>query len=146
METRTDEKVRCVVSMRSTGLGDRIICPGAAWLFARNTGRLLIADWRVSLYARDWRENLFPRCFEPLAQLAGVDFLGDDRVAALRLPRSAFPEFCNREARTVDPTFCPAEMFLADRETAVAMIRTGRDVPGRTVIFNACVNDGLVSQ
>jgi hypothetical protein len=39
---------RYVVSIRTAGLGDCLICLGAAWVFARNTGRTLVADWRHS--------------------------------------------------------------------------------------------------
>lgn len=145
MERAAHPGMRYVVSRRNAGLGDRIICLGAAWLFARNTGRVLIADWRCSPYARDWKNNLFAKYFEPSRLLAGVEFIGDDRIAGLCLPRPIFPEFWNRDCRSPEPHFRSTEMILRDRDVAVTIIREGTDVPAPTVIFDACVNDGLVS-
>jgi Nodulation protein Z (NodZ) len=80
---------RYVVSRRMTGLGDNIICLAAAWLFARNTQRTLVADWRRSRYA-DSQDNLFPLCFEPGTEIAGVPFIADTG-ADVPLPRSYRP-------------------------------------------------------
>jgi hypothetical protein len=54
---------RHVVSIRMTGLGDRIICLSATWRFARLTGRILIADWRYGAYDKDSGGNQLPQCF-----------------------------------------------------------------------------------
>src|SRR5471030_2756028 len=59
---------RYVISIRSqTGLGDHLICLAAAWRFARDTGRVLVADWRFSPYTLAAKDNLFPLCFEVLS-------------------------------------------------------------------------------
>jgi|GEM_PF-2372766 len=136
---------RYVLSIRMTGLGDRLICLGAAWLFARNTGRTLVADWRYGAYAQGDKNDLFASCFEPLLELAGVAFVGDDRVASLRLPRPRYPTFWNDNALLTAPYRRPGGSIIADRDAAVALIRAGNDVAAPTVVFDACVNDGLVS-
>jgi hypothetical protein len=136
---------RYVVSMRMTGLGDRLICLGAAWRFARNTGRTLVADWRHSPYSPDFEQNAFALCFEPLPELAGVAFIGDDRVESLRLPRPRYPAFWNDDAFLAAPYLRPSRTIFSDRDAAVKTIRAGRDLPASTVVLDACVNDGLVS-
>jgi len=77
--------------MRRAGLSDRLICLGAVWRFARTTERTLVADWRRSVYSLDQAESPFPLCFEPLTDLAGVPFIGDERVTGLRLPKLRHP-------------------------------------------------------
>jgi Nodulation protein Z (NodZ) len=77
------EDGRYVVSIRRTGLGDRLICLCAAWCFARNTGRALLADWRYSPYASSPNANLFSACFRPPQHIGGVSFVGDDRVGGM---------------------------------------------------------------
>ena len=62
---------RYIVAMRRAGLGDRLICLGAAWCFARTTGRTLVADWRRSVYSLDQAESPFSLCFEPLTEVLG---------------------------------------------------------------------------
>jgi hypothetical protein len=128
-----------------TGLGDRLICLGAAWLFARKTGRTLIADWRHSVYAPDSKQNAFALCFESLPELAGVPFIGDDRVARCDLPRPRYPAFWNEDGLLAAPFRRPGDTSFADRDAAVERIRGGRDAAAPTVVFDACVNDGLVS-
>lgn len=136
---------RFVVSLRLTGLGDLIICLGAAWRFARNTGRTLVADWRFSFYASEGEKNLFPLCFEPSDELAGVPFIGDDRVENLLLPAPRYPSVWNDDAFMSQPYLCPIENGDAERIAAVELIRGGRDVEAATVVFDGCINDGLVS-
>jgi hypothetical protein len=136
---------RCVISRRPTGLGDRIVCLGAAWLFARNTGRTLIADWRHSLYSTRREENLFSRCFESLPALAGVPFVGDDRVARLRASRPRYPECWNDDRLLAAAAIRTTADLFEERDAAVSLIRSGGDVAAATVVFDACVNDGLVS-
>jgi hypothetical protein len=130
--------------MRSTGLGDRMICLGAAWLFARNTGRTLVADWRFSQYSPNKWKNLFPYCFQTPAELAGVPFTGDDTIEKLLFPSPREPEVWNDDRLLKLAFMRPKKNFLEDRDRAVALIRTGGDVPAPTVVFDACVNDGLV--
>jgi hypothetical protein len=130
-------KARYVVSIRrTTGLGDRLISLSAAWRFARNTGRTLVADWRLSHYATNAESNLFGLCFQASAELAGVPFIGDDTVAKLRLPGAPRPTI--REAVYYRLTGCRR---LA-RDDADVMIRAGEDVSARTVVLDSCINDG----
>jgi hypothetical protein len=136
---------RYVVSIRPTGLGDRLICLGAAWLFARHTGRTLVADWRHGAYATRDGTNLFALCFEPLPEVAGVPFIGDNRVAGLSLPRPRHPAHWNDDRWLASPPLRMSSAPREGRDAAVAMIRAGGDVPAPTVVFDACVNDGLVS-
>ena len=136
---------RYVVSIRPTGLGDRIICLCAAWRFARNTRRTLLADWRYSAYASGATKNLFPLCFQPQPILAGVPFIGDDMVAPMQLPRPRYPAIWENETLMHFPFLRPGATLLADRDAAVMLIRAGNDVTAPTVIFDACVNDGIIS-
>jgi hypothetical protein len=123
------------------GLGDNIICLAAAWLFARNTQRTLVADWRHSRYA-DSRDNLFPLCFEPGTEIAGVPFIADIG-ADVPLPPSYRPGLWQKlMRRLVRP---PDAALPARRDRDVALILSGADVPAATVVFDACVNDGIVS-
>jgi hypothetical protein len=143
--TITPSTNRYVISIRRAGLGDCIICLGAAWLFARQTGRTLIADWRRSRYASNSETNAFALCFEALPELAGVPFIGDDRVAHLCLPRPRHPGLWNDDALLANPPNHSDAAIIADRDGAVALIRARLDVAAPTVVFDACVNDGLVS-
>jgi len=128
-----------------TGLGDRLICLGAAWLFARQTGRVLVADWRYGAYATDSEPSAFPRFFEAAPELAGVRFVADPSTTELELPRPRYPAMWNNDRLITYPFLRPDHTILADRDAAVAMIRSGEDVAARTVVFDACINDGLVS-
>lgn len=134
-----------VVSMRRAGLGDRLICLGAAWTFARTTGRTLVADWRRSVYAADPAGNTFLDCFEPLTDLAGVPFIGDERVGRLSLPKPRHPPVWNDDGLLATPRRRPADEIVADRDAAVGLIASGADVPAPTVVFDACINGGMVS-
>jgi nodulation protein Z len=128
-------KDRYVISVRRrTGLGDRLICLAAAWRFARDTGRVLVADWRFSPYALDPKANLFALCFETPAELAGVPFIGDDGVASMGLPGE--PQEARRQP-------LPASYRRIAHKTAGQAIRESRDLPSQIVEFNTCVNDGL---
>ncbi|HWE63017.1 MAG TPA: nodulation protein NodZ [Chloroflexota bacterium] len=142
---KQEDSTRYVVSIRPAGLGDRLICLGAAWLFARHTDRTLVADWRHGAYATRDGTNLFVLCFEPLPEVAGVAFVGDDRVAGLSLPRPRHPAHWNDDSWLASLPPRTSSALLEERDEAVAMIRAGGDVPAPTVIFDACVNDGLVS-
>lgn len=136
---------RYVISRRSAGLGDQIICLGAAWRFARGTDRILVADWRLNVYSPDPRENLFPLCFEPTPHLAGVPLIADERVGREQWPRPRHPLVWNDDARWHSPVRRREADVVADRDAAVALISAGHDVEAPTVVFDACVNKGLVS-
>lgn len=127
-----------------TGLGDRIICLGAAWRFARLTGRTLIADWRHGAYGRPNAANQFAACFEPAPLLAGVPFVGGYGLGRPLLPRPRYPPAWDDDRLVIWPYLRDDAAVLADRDEAVALIRAGRDVAAPTVVLDACVNDGLV--
>lgn len=144
-DEQADSMARYVLSIRMTGLGDRLICLGAAWLFARQTERILIADWRHGAYAPSAHQNVFGLCFTPVPELAGVKFIGDDRVGRLQLPRPRHPAMWNDDRLLREAYRRPAETIFAHRDAAVALIRARHDVAAPTVVFDSCVIDGLVS-
>jgi len=136
---------RYAVSIRMAGLGDRLISLCAAWLFARSTDRTLVADWRHSVYTPTSNMNLFPFCFEPQREIAGVPFIGDDLVQQIRLPYPRHPEIWNDD-RVLQQSFMRAPGGLeADRNAAVDLIQAGVDVLAPTVVFDACLSDAVVS-
>lgn len=135
---------RYVLSLRKTGLGDRFICLGAAWKFAKNTGRTLVVDWRHSIYTND-SQDLFSVCFEPLSDLAGVPILTSEAIDPAILPRPVYPAPWQDSALLDRPWLVPADAFPAERERGVELIRSGGDVDEPTVIFNSCINDGITS-
>jgi hypothetical protein len=130
---------RYVVSTRRSGLGDRLVSLAAAWRFARNTGRTLVADWRFSAYALDGAANLFTLCFEGASSLAGVPFVGDDSVGRLGLPGD--PRRTVLQAIRHRVTGCRR----LGPEAALRAIREGRDVKGRAILLDACLADGSAS-
>jgi len=133
---------RYVVSLRPTGLGDRLVCLCAAWRFARNTGRTLLVDWRGSRYVDNPEVNLFSLCFSNTGELAGVPL----RVAASGmdpLPAPAFPDHWNRDDWLAEPWRGPKEDSFAIRDQVVTVIKSGADIDAPTIILNACVNDGV---
>jgi Nodulation protein Z (NodZ) len=131
---------RIAVSLRNTGLGDRLICLCAAWLFARNTGRELVVDWRRSIYSTDDR-NLFERCFDQNGQIGDVRLL----AAGIRLPPPRHPQPWNIETVARAPWLVCPDAFSEYRDGMIEMIRSGTDHPAATVLFNACVAEGLVT-
>jgi hypothetical protein len=113
-----------------------LICLAAAWRFARDTGRILVADWRFSAYTLAAKDNLFPLCFEVPTGLASVPFIGANDVGALspKIQTGRLGRILRRLRRDV----CQPSHLKA-----VAHIKQGRDLPGRTVIFHSCVNHGI---
>jgi hypothetical protein len=138
---------RYVVSMRPTGLGDRLICLCAAWIFARNTNRILIADWRHSRYAESRRGNLYSLCFVPRTHIANVPFLCDETFTESVLPYPRHPLIWNDEAQWQFPRcfLRPDPELISDTEKAIELIRSTRDVEARTVVFDGCISNGVVS-
>jgi len=136
----SNPKSRITVSLRNTGLGDRIICLCAAWLFARNTGRDLIVDWRRSIYSTDDR-NLFDLCFDQNGQLGDVHLL----AAGTSLPAPRYPRPWNIDTLAHTPWLVSPDAFPECRDSMIEMIRSGVDHPAATVVFNACIGDGLVA-
>ncbi|HYV88820.1 MAG TPA: nodulation protein NodZ [Candidatus Polarisedimenticolia bacterium] len=128
---------RHVISIRRyTGLGDHLICLAAAWRFARDTGRALVADWRFSPYTLAAKANLFPSCFEVPPVLAGVPFFAANDLGALG------PDIePGTHGRLLLPI--PPSAQRPSHSSAVAHIRGGRDLPVQTVIFDSCVNHGI---
>ena len=135
---------RYVLSLRNTGLGDRIICLCAAWMFARDTRRAIVVDWRHSIYSSG-SSNLFPVCFEPTPKLAGVRLIAGEFVETSFLPRPFYPSAWEQDDLIASPWLAPTDGFQGERDRAVALIRSGLDVKALTVVFSACVNDGIAS-
>jgi hypothetical protein len=127
-----------------TGIGDRLICLAAAWLYARATGRTLIADWRSGFLAPNPNTNAFPLCFANRGDLAGVPFIGDDTVVQIGLPSPRFPWAWNIKPTKDWPFSRPVKLLDADRRAAVEIIRANQDRPEQVVIFDTCINDGIV--
>ncbi|MCM2268840.1 MAG: nodulation protein NodZ [Thermoanaerobaculia bacterium] len=82
---------RVVVSKKVGGLGACLVTLFRAWQFAQRTGRLLVVDWRASLYADDPRVNAFDRLFANRDEIAGVPIVTGERVAALAYAEPVFP-------------------------------------------------------
>src|SRR5579872_2866636 len=133
--------MRYVVSIRMTGLGDRLICLAGAWLYARTTGRTLVIDWRFGPLSRD-RTNAFAVCFQNSNQLAGVPIVGDDRVMQLALPVPRFPFIWNNPALLKRPMRRPIDLMELDRRTAVSLIHDNRDRAEPVVVFDTCIKAG----
>jgi hypothetical protein len=138
----TDATPRYVLSIRKAGLGDRLASLAAAWTFARNTGRTLVVDWRYGAYGAG-ATNLFPRCFHTPAALAGVPLIADDTVGRLPLPRPRHPAHWEDDDLLLLPSRRPAHTIGGDRDAAVALIRSSRDVPAATVVFDGSVSEGV---
>jgi hypothetical protein len=136
---------RYVRSIRGTGIGDRLICLCAAWIFAHSTGRILIADWRFGAYSAPNSGNIFSRCFEQGEELAGVPFVGDQSVSAMAMPRPRHPAAWNDDRLLAFPFLRSPHTIFEDRDAAVALIRSGADVAEPVVVFDSCINDGVVS-
>jgi hypothetical protein len=145
---------RYVLSLRRAGLGDRLICFAAACKYARDVNRTLVVDWRRSNYGgrnrglfgfrRRDHKNLFLSCFEPLSSIGSVPIIAADDFDTGALPRPVFPKLWENGGLMSRPWSAPPDGFAGDRERAVGLIRSGEDRPERTVIFSACVNDGIV--
>ncbi len=135
---------RYVLSLRKTGLGDRLFSLCAGWAFARNTGRTLVVDWRHARYA-PLGVNLFTRCFTPGPALAGVGLLSGDTIDTARLPRPIYPAAWEEDELLASPWLMPTDSFPEEREKALAMILAGQDIAASTVVFHACLNDRALS-
>ena len=130
---------RYVISIRRrTGLGDHLICLAAAWRFARDTGRTLVADWRFSSYTLMRNDNLFPLCFEAPDELAGVPFIGGPDVGAVSPQRAdgtlGFAPFWRWN-----------DLRRIPYRRALAHIEAGRDFATRKVVFDNCLNHAVTS-
>lgn len=145
---------RYVLSLRQTGLGDRLVCLAAAWKYARDANRTLVIDWRNSIYHREAfrlfrlrdrnHRNLFLSCFEPPSSIGSVPVVAADDFDTGTLPRPIFPKVWEYGELIARPWSAPPDDFPGERQRAVDLIRSGQDRPERTVVFNACVNDGIV--
>jgi hypothetical protein len=136
---------RFVVSIRVTGMGDRLASLAAAWRFARNTDRTLIADWRLGGISADPATNAFSQCFEAPDTLAGVRLIGDRHVPAATLPQPRYPHAWGADTLLELPLLRKNADVHRDRLKAVRIIRRGRDLPANTVVFDGCINDGIVA-
>jgi hypothetical protein len=133
---------RYVLSMRGAGLGDLLVSLCAAWRFARMTHRTLVADWRHSFYTAASNTNLFPFCFEPEPQIAGVPFIANDAIQQMCWPYPRHPFKWNDE-RILQQPFLRPQVSESDRDEALALIRSGTDVVSPTVVFDACLSGGV---
>jgi hypothetical protein len=133
-----------VVSLRTAGLGDLLVNLLAAWRFAQQTDRTLVADWRGSYYLQDPAENLFSALFEPVRCLAGVPFVGHEDLSQVAYAKPFHPALWNRALLDRPPARAAVEVE-ADRDAAVALVRSGGDVTAPTVVFDGCINDALPS-
>lgn len=143
-ESLISPQARFVLSLRITGLGDRLICLAAAWKYARDTGRVLVADWRNSIYNRS-SQNLFPTCFEVDNELAGVPFVGTLDLDTAGLPRPIFPKIWEFGPLISCPWVLPTDRLEGEPDRSVAIIRETIELSEPTVVFNACINDGITS-
>jgi hypothetical protein len=135
---------RHVVSRRTAGLGDLLVNLLAAWRFAEQTGRTLVADWRGSYYAQDPAQNLFCALFEPVSCLAGVPFVGRDDLSDIPYAEPFHPALWTRALLDRPPERAVADV-IADRDAAVMLVRASEDVAAPTVVFEGCINDALPS-
>ena len=136
---------RFVVSIRLAGIGDRLASLAAAWRFARNTDRTLIADWRHGGISADPATNAFSQCFEAPEMLAGVRFVADRHIPAATLPQPRYPHTWGTDAFLELPLLRNTGDAHRERIKAVRIIRRGRDLPANTVVFDGCINDGIVA-
>lgn len=133
---------RMVISKRYTGLGDCLTSLLGAWRFARRTRRALVADWRFSCYATEPCRNLFGAIFATPTMLAGVPFLGDDRVGDLH-PSGTFymPEVWDGESMHKPP----ATSIRGNAAEVLALLRSGADTAEDVVVFEQCLAGGYAS-
>jgi Nodulation protein Z (NodZ) len=134
---------RTVVSIRYTGLGDRLASLAAAWRYARCTGRTLVVDWRFGNFT-GVMENAFTQSFETMDTLAGVTFIADKNLSSVPLPKPRYPPIWESEGLIGLPILRQKDGYEADQKEAVALIREGRDIDAGTIVFDGCVNDGIV--
>jgi nodulation protein Z len=130
---------RYVISIRRrTGLGDHLVCLAAAWRFARDTGRTLVADWRYSSYTLMRNDNLFPLCFEAPDELAGVPFIGGADVGTVSPQRAdgtlGFAPFWRWN-----------DLRRIPYRRALAHILASRDFATRKVVLDNCLNHAVTS-
>ena len=135
---------RCVISIRRTGLGDRLVSLGAAWLYARRTGRTLVVDWRFSGSTAEGTENAFLQCFENRDRLGDVPLVIASGFDTRDSPKPRYPASWSEDATLGLPFLRDRRHFQADQDEAVTLIRSGTDRPEPTIVFDGCVNDGLV--
>lgn len=128
---------RYVISVRrATGLGDHLICLAAAWLYARATGRTLVADWRFSPYTLAAKDDLFSLCFEVPETLAGVPFITGEDAAGLN-PLDGRGSFLWR-------LFRRSGVQRPSLKRALALIEGGRDIAAKKIVIEPCVNHAVV--
>lgn len=138
-----DHIQRIVISKRYTGLGDCVTSLLGAWRFARRTGRSLVADWRFSCYSVEPDCNLFATIFLAPPLLAGVRFLGDDRVNDLQPAGSYYmPRIWNPASIHT----APVEGERGDGAEIMALLRGNEDAPEDIVVFEQCLGGGFATE
>lgn len=72
-----------------SGLGCMIRILAPCWMYARETGRTLVIDWRGNPYTRNEPSlNLFASLFDPISvDRAGIPVISNDSVNELRFPQ-----------------------------------------------------------
>jgi hypothetical protein len=87
--------------------------------------------------------NLFPFCFEPQPEIAGVPFIGDDAIQQMYWPHPRHPDKWNDE-RMLQNTSLRPHVLDSERDAALALIRSGTDVVPPTVVFDASLSGGVL--
>jgi len=111
---------RVVVSKKVGGLGACLVTLFRAWQFARRTGRVLVIDWRASLYLADPRVNAFDRFFANRERIGEVPIVSGDRVAAIEFAAPVYPP-----GWTVDRLHAFIERMQADAGVQAALRAEG---------------------
>lgn len=134
---------RIVIGKRFTGLGDCLSSLLGAWRFARRTGRLLVADWRFSCYSPEPTCNLFGTIFVSPLQLAGVRFIGDDRVNDLQPAGSYYmPQIWN----STSIHEAPLKGERGDVSQILSLLSGSDDAPEDVVVFERCLAGGFATE
>jgi len=62
-----------------------------------------------------------------------------------RLPRPIYPPAWEQGNLITSPWLVSPDSFPDERDKAVALIRSGVDLEAATIVFNGCINDGIIS-
>lgn len=135
-------KTRFALSLRKTGLGDRIVCLCAAWLFARYSHRTLVVDWRNSRYLPG-DGNLFDYVFEPVEKIVDVPLKVAGQYKTVNLPGPVYPSAWTSLLQ--EPWCAAPDQFPTERDKAVSMILREQDYQSPTVVLNGCIAEAVQS-
>ena len=93
---------RFLISKRGTGLGSDMATLVGAWDYAKQTSRTLVIDWRNSRYLSDRLVNAFPRLFQQLDRVNGVNIISDDSVSERSYPEPVLTLYSVGRAKYLD--------------------------------------------